>query len=139
MDMNRVERMRLVQLVHTLGLLKDICPTMSIQHAVALLRVAIQPGLSVTQLAESSGAPLASTSRHVKALREAAPKVPALVVSGFGKDERTKAVFLTDDGRQLVGKLLSCLEGVIPEDLSDSEVTASVHRHDHQRAPAREP
>jgi DNA-binding MarR family transcriptional regulator len=115
MDINRDERMRLVQLVHMLDLLKGTYPTMSIQHAVALLRVAIQPGLSLTQLAESSGTPLASTSRHVKALRVANPRVPALLVSGFGKDDRTKAVLLTDDGRCLVSKLLTCLDGLVPE------------------------
>jgi DNA-binding MarR family transcriptional regulator len=115
MDMNRDERMRLVQLIHLLDLLKHNYPAMSLQHAIALLRVAIQPGLSVTQLAASSRAPLASTSRHVKALRVTTPKAPALVVSGFGKDDRTKAVHLSDDGQRLVSKLLACLDGLVTE------------------------
>jgi DNA-binding MarR family transcriptional regulator len=130
--MNRDERMRLVQLVHVLDILKAICPTMSIQHAVALLRVAIQPGLSVTQLAESSRVPLASTSRHVRALRMATPKVPALVVSGFGKDDRTKAVLLTADGQHLVSKLLACLDSLIPEgDVRGEESEAQGQAHAH--------
>ena len=71
--MNRDERIRVSQLVRILDSLKSSSPTMPLQHAISFLHIALEPGLSISELARTTLIPLASASRHVKALAGSGP------------------------------------------------------------------
>lgn len=109
--MNKVDRVRVSQLVRILDALRGSSPNMPIQHAVTFLHIALKPGLAVTELARVTRTHLATTSRHIRALAGLGPgsHAPALVASDFGKDARTKAVVLTEAGQSLMGTVLDLL------------------------------
>jgi DNA-binding MarR family transcriptional regulator len=111
--MNSDERIRVSQLAYILDALKISSPAMPLQHAISFLHITLEPGLSISELARAAQVPIASASRHVKALAGSGPGShnPALVTSGFVKDERTKAILLTDAGRSLLGTVLDSLSG----------------------------
>lgn len=143
--MNSDERIRVSQLVRNLDALKQSSPAMPLQHAVSFLHVALEPGLSVTALAQSTGFTVASSSRHVRALSGlgAGKHTPALLASDFGKDARTKAILLTDAGRSLLGTVLDSLSGtpVSKPDAADSPAPCpnTSRKHSHRAPPQRIP
>lgn len=112
--MNKIDHLRVSQLVRILDAMRGSSPNMPIQHAVTFLHIALKPGLAVTELARAMQTHLATTSRHVRALAGLGPgsHVPALVASDFGKDARTKAVVLTEAGQSLMGIVLDRLSGM---------------------------
>jgi DNA-binding MarR family transcriptional regulator len=114
--MNRQERMRVNQLVHILGHLKGSSATIPLQHAVSFLHIALSPGQTLTQLAQTTHAHIGTASRHVKALSGIGhgSQQPPLVAYGFGKDGRTKALLLTDAGRRLLGAVHASLSAMSP-------------------------
>ena len=143
--MNKDERIRVSQLVRNLDALKQTSPAMPLQHAVSFLHVALEPGLSITALAKSTGFTVASSSRHVRALAGLGPgkHLPALLASDFGKDARTKAILLTDAGRSLLGTVLDSLRDtpVSKPDAVDSPAPCpnNGRKHPHQAPPQRIP
>lgn len=96
--MNRQDRDHLQDLLRSLNQLKAFNPEMPLQHAVAFLQIAIQPGITITELAQATGSSFASASRHAQALGRPSRQKEALVVTGFGKDGRTKALLLSCGG-----------------------------------------
>jgi DNA-binding MarR family transcriptional regulator len=74
----------------------------------------------------ATGIHLATTSRHVQALagKGRGAHKPALVASGFGKDDRTKAIYLTDAGRSLLGAVLVAMREP-PQGSEDGPAEAS--------------
>lgn len=102
---------RVHQLVDVMGLLRASIPTMPLHHAVTFLHAAAKPGQAVTELSKAMELSLATTSRHVQVLSGAGLRMPGLVACGYGKDGRTKAVLLTDAGRNLIRAVLVALEG----------------------------
>ena len=114
--MNKIDHLRVSQLVRILDAMRGSSPNMPIQHAVTFLHIALKPGLAVTELARAMQTHLATTSRHVRALAGLGPgsHAPALVASDFGKDARTKTVVLTGAGQSLTGTVLDLLSKSAP-------------------------
>lgn len=108
--MNRQEREKIMQLIRLLELFKGNNPKMPLQQAIALLHVACRPGMTITEMAHVTQTHLATASRHAKAWGERGPENQALLVAGYGVDGRKKALFLTNEGRQLIDTLLDALE-----------------------------
>ena len=88
---------------------------LSLAHLVSLLNIAVEPGLSVTGLAERIGAPQASSSRYVSVLLGRyqgpgdKPPVPLITQEVSVDDPRRRALFLSDHGKELVLTILSAL------------------------------
>lgn len=143
--MNRDERIRVLQLAHVLDVLKISSPAMSLQHAISFLHITLEPGLSISELARAAQVPIASASRHVKALAGSGlgSHNPALVTSGFVEDERTKAILLTNASHSLLGTVLDSLRGtpVSKPDAADSPAPCPNygHKHAHRAPPQRIP
>lgn len=85
----------------------------SLPQLVALLTVAVEPGLSVNDLADRTGSPQQTASRYVSILlgryETAAGSGPSqpLISQGVSNDDpRKRALFLTEAGAQLVSHLL---------------------------------
>jgi DNA-binding MarR family transcriptional regulator len=143
--MNSDERIRVSQLARILDVLKISSPAMPLQHAISFLHITLEPGLSISELARAAQVPIASASRHVKALAGSGPGShnPALVTSGFVKDERTKAILLTDAGRSLLGTVLDSLSDtpISKPDAADSPAPCpnNGRKHTHRAQPQRIP
>jgi len=109
--MQQQDRVRVTHLIHLMEDLKAADPHMPLTKALALLRIAATPGIGITELAKASGTSVASASRHIQSLGSAkTPGGAPLVVSGYGRDARTKAVLLTEEGRRLVNRVAESLE-----------------------------
>ncbi|WP_341916345.1 MarR family winged helix-turn-helix transcriptional regulator [Polaromonas sp. YR568] len=111
--MNRQDRAQLQQLIRVLDKLKGSNPDMPLQHAVAFLHIAVQPGMNITDLSEVSQTTLQSASRHVQALGKLGKEKKMLVAAGFGRDGRTKALLLTDGGRSLANEVVASLKPLL--------------------------
>lgn len=100
--MNQTDRENIRRLISVLNLIRAFNPDMPLQHALAFLHIAAQPGINITELAEAQQTLLQSASRHAHALAGARiAKRVGLVAVGYGVDGRTKALLLTDEGRRL--------------------------------------
>jgi len=108
--MQQQDRIRVNQLIQLLDDLKATDPHMPVTRVALFLHIAATPGLAVTQLAKASETTIASASRHVKALGLGGTSGgPPLVVTGYGKDARTKALLLTEEGRRMVNRVTEAL------------------------------
>lgn len=81
---------------------------------ICLLTIAREEGLSVTELAEKTASPQQSVSRYVSLLLgryqvETMPSPPAALVEQRINpvDPRKRALFLTDDGREVISGLVA--------------------------------
>jgi DNA-binding MarR family transcriptional regulator len=90
--------------------------TLSLSQLPVLIAVALEPGLSVNDLAERVGAPQQTASRYASVLLgryedvSRAESVAALLKQDVSvKDPRSRALYLTDHGWQVIGKLLTAL------------------------------
>ncbi len=85
---------------------------LSLAHLVTLLTIAVDPGLSVTDLADRTTTPQATVSRYVSVLlgRYQAPGaksiIPLITQEISADDPRRRALFLTDHGRKIVMTIL---------------------------------
>jgi DNA-binding MarR family transcriptional regulator len=86
---------------------------LSLPQVVALLTVAIEPGLSVNDLAERIGVPQQTASRYASILlgryepaNGQMPAQPLISQSVNDEDPRRRALHLTEDGRRVVQRLL---------------------------------
>lgn len=93
--------------------LKQLHTSLSLPQLVALISVALEPGLSVNELAERMDVPQQTASRHVSTLmgRYETPtttfsQLPLLAQTVNQKDPRSRSLLLTPAGRTLVSKLL---------------------------------
>jgi DNA-binding MarR family transcriptional regulator len=91
---------------------------LALQHLVALLEVGRQTGLSVNDLADILAIPQQTASRYVAVLSGRYDNVDAL--SQFSplieqrineRDPRRRALFLTDEGREVLNTLLTTIKG----------------------------
>jgi len=111
--MQQQDRIRVSQLIQLLDDLKATDPHKPLTRAALFLHIAAAPGLAVTQLAKASDTTIASASRHVKALGlGGASGGSPLVVTGYGKDARTKALLLTEEGRRMVNRVMETLDRI---------------------------
>ena len=108
--MNQTDRENIRKLIGILNLIRAFNPDMPLQHAVAFLHIAVQPGINITELAGVQQTLLQSASRHAHALAGARiAKRVGLVAVGYGVDGRTKALLLTDEGRRLANGVAAAM------------------------------
>ena len=92
--------------------LMSVQSELSLAQLVALLTIAVEPGLSVNDLADRVGLPQQTASRYVAVLlgryETPGPMPPHPLISQAVSEEdpRKRALFLTDAGEALVGRLL---------------------------------
>lgn len=97
------------------NLLRSLQPDLNLPLSLVLLSVALEPGLSVNELAERLNMPQQTASRHVAILlgRYEVPgndnfsRQPLLELEVSTQDTRRRAVFLTLQGTKRVSRILS--------------------------------
>ena|SRR5947207_1560834 len=104
-----MERLRLEALRQALGELQS---DLSLVQVVTLLSVALDPGLSVNDLADRLGVPQQTASRHVavllgryQSILNDAPAEPLLKQEVNAQDPRKRALFLNEKGRAVVASM----------------------------------
>jgi DNA-binding MarR family transcriptional regulator len=93
---------------------------LSVEVLGALLTIALEPGISVNELAERLNAPQQTASRYASillgryqepSLTKQPPKDPLVTQQVHTNDPRKRAMFLTDHGEEFITHLLSLLRG----------------------------
>ena len=93
---------------------------LSIEVLSALLTIALEPGISVNELADRLHAPQQTASRYASILlgryqeptvTKEPPKDPLVTQEVHATDPRKRAMFLTDRGEEFVALVLSYLSG----------------------------
>jgi DNA-binding MarR family transcriptional regulator len=94
---------------------------LSLEVLMGLLAIALEPGVSVNELAERLHTPQQTASRYAAILlgryqeptvaSGQPPKWPLVVQEVHAEDPRRRAMFLTDRGKEFVDDLLSHLSG----------------------------
>jgi DNA-binding MarR family transcriptional regulator len=114
----------LSQLVALANALRPLQADLSLSQLLALIAIAVEPGLSVNELADRLNIPQQTASRHVAGLlgryqlasadaADARSKMDPLIKQEINsEDPRRRALFLSDDGQQLLEKFLSVLEPI---------------------------
>lgn len=112
-DLAKGDVERLSSLRSSLGKLQD---TISLPQLVALLCVGVEPGLSVNELAERMGIPQQTASRYASVLlgryespTTAQPKEPLVTQGVSQRDARSRALYLTAAGQEVLVALASSL------------------------------
>jgi DNA-binding MarR family transcriptional regulator len=107
------EKERLLYLAAVLG---RASPDLSLPQLVTVLTIALEPGLSVNDLAERLKIPQQSASRHVSVLlgryqlaAEDATRPPLIEQTINPRDPRKRALYLTARGRDEVAALAADL------------------------------
>ncbi|RFC64782.1 hypothetical protein DY251_18640 [Mesorhizobium denitrificans] len=99
--------------------LQPVQDQLSLAHLVSLLTVATHPGLSVNELAERVGAPQATASRYVSVLlgryqgQGTPPPKPLIAQEISPDDPRKRALFLSQDGQELVSQVVGARLGAM--------------------------
>jgi DNA-binding MarR family transcriptional regulator len=114
----------LSQLVALANALRPLQADLSLSQLLALIAIAVEPGLSVNELADRLNIPQQTASRHVAGLlgryqlasaeaADARSKMDPLIKQEINsEDPRRRALFLSDDGQQLLEKFVSVLEPI---------------------------
>lgn len=112
-DLTKKDIERLSGLRLSLGKLQD---SISLPQLVALLSIGVEPGLSVNELSERMEIPQQTASRYVSVLmgRYETPTTAqpdrALVIQEVNqRDPRSRALYLTAEGREVLVALSSSL------------------------------
>lgn len=107
-DTDRADRLEAMRRV-----LIDVQGTLSLAQLVALMTVAIEPGLSVNELAERLKIPQQTASRHVAVLTGryqsdlAEAPLDALIAQQINEgDPRKRALYLTPEGQEFIASLI---------------------------------
>ncbi len=121
MDLSDSEGLSLERLSRGLQALQS---DLSLPQLLALLRIAVEPGLSVNELGERLGASQQTASRHVAALlgRYQGPsetggdasrsKLDPLILQEVSQmDPRRRALYVSSQGRAVLKKLVSTISG----------------------------
>jgi DNA-binding MarR family transcriptional regulator len=89
---------------------------LSLEHAIALLTIALEPGLSVNDLADRIRCPQQSASRYASALlgryRSLVSEIdrdPLIVQQINPDDPRRRALFLNENGRQVIARMIAAV------------------------------
>jgi|SRR5712672_1135950 DNA-binding MarR family transcriptional regulator len=105
------ERARLAAIRQALVNLRS---DLSLEHAISLVTIALEPGLSVNELADRIGAPQQSASRYAAALlgRYQNPlaeteREPLIIQRVNAEDPRKRALFLNDNGREVIARMMA--------------------------------
>jgi DNA-binding MarR family transcriptional regulator len=104
---------QLSRLMNIRSALTSVQEKLALTQIVTLLTVALEPGISVNELAERTGMPQQSASRHAAVLLgryqnslSAEPLEPLITQLVNIDDPRKRALFLTAAGVSLVRKFL---------------------------------
>lgn len=103
--------------------LEPLQKELSLPQLLALLQIAVRPGLSVNELAEILGIPQQTASRHVSALlgryqgsaagtdlAERSALDPLIVQEINQNDPRSRALFLSEQGDAFLKRLLAQID-----------------------------
>lgn len=88
--------------------LQKIDPEFPLQYAICLGEITLNEGLSVTELSNRTGMALSTVSRIVGALskyRQMGKPYELIDLKTSEKSRRTKEIYLTDKGRNIVGNI----------------------------------
>ena len=118
--MERPQNLRPSELAQLDRLRAAISPSqssLSLAQLVTLLTIALEPGLSINELAERIGAPQQTASRHASVLlgRYQDPSTPgerhaALITQSVSSnDPRSRALFLSAAGWEFIFRILAAL------------------------------
>ena len=122
--MTQLTDAHLSQLVALANALRPLQADLSLSQLLALIAIAVEPGLSVNELADRLNIPQQTASRHVAGLlgryqlasaeaADARSKMDPLIKQEINsEDPRRRALFLSDDGQQLLEKFVSVLEPI---------------------------
>ena len=106
-------RDRVEHLLSLRAALKQVQDELSLAQLIALFSIAAEPGLSVNDLSERIGAPQQSASRFVAVLLgrystpSTSPERKPLIDQMVKQDDpRSRALFLTERGRDIVNGIL---------------------------------
>lgn len=114
----------LSQLAALANALRPLQADLSLSQLLALIAIAVEPGLSVNELADRLNIPQQTASRHVAGLlgryqlasaeaADARSKMDPLIKQEINsEDPRRRALFLSDDGQRLLEKFVSVLEPI---------------------------
>lgn len=89
---------------------------LNLAHLASLLAIAAEPGLSVNDLAERVAVPQPSASRFVSVLigryqsPDGPPPVPLIIQEVSTVDPRRRALFLNEQGQEIIQAMLVAFE-----------------------------
>ncbi len=92
--------------------LQKIDPEFPLQYAVCLAEIAMDEGLSLTQLSEKTSMPLSTVSRIIGALskhRQKGPPYGLVRVNVSAAERRRKELYLTPRGRAIISSVAALL------------------------------
>lgn len=104
-----LDQTRLAALKNALASVQD---QLSLPQLVGLLTIAMEPGLSVKELADRMNLPQASTSRYISVLLgryqgpSGSPTAPLISQEVSTDDPRSRALFLNEHGCELLQDIL---------------------------------
>jgi DNA-binding MarR family transcriptional regulator len=101
-------RQELHQFIRLLRELQKIDSEFPLQYAVCLSEIALEEGLSLTDLADRTGMPLSTISRIITALSKHSNRGTSyglVKVSISAEERRKKEIFLTAKGRAIVNSV----------------------------------
>lgn len=111
MKLSNHDRQRLEALKEALGELQS---DLSLAQVMTLLSVALEPGISVNNLAERLDVPQQTASRHVAVLLgryqgtlSSSPPEPLLTQGVNEQDPRKRALFLNERGEEVVASMVA--------------------------------
>ncbi len=109
---DKVVGVGVVGLRSLLAALQKVSDELTLDQVTALLTIAVEPGLSVNDLAERLGIPQQTISRHVGVLlgryqqdAQGADARPFVVQEINQSDPRRRALALSERGRELIAAL----------------------------------
>jgi|ERR1039458_4291549 DNA-binding MarR family transcriptional regulator len=125
--MIRLTKLTATHVAHLVALANALRPLqadLSLSQLLALIAIAAEPGLSVNELADRLNIPQQTASRHVAGLlgryqlaavdtADARSKMDPLIKQEINsEDPRRRALFLSDDGQQLLENFVSILDPI---------------------------
>lgn len=107
------ERIALKRLLRCMDEVRDISPELRIQTLQTLLVIAVNPGISLTDLMTKTKTSQSSCSRHVAHLSDThwlkKPGLDLVVAKEDPRERRRKFAILTSKGRELTSSLADIL------------------------------
>lgn len=110
-SLNDKEQTQIQSFIETMEILRSLDSEFPIQHAISLGIISLNPGLSLTELADKANLTLSTISRIVGALSDhrANGRPHELIeVRVCESERRRKALFLTPKGESFLKQIQGC-------------------------------